>query len=177
MKHKTWRKALSLALALMLVVSMVPGAAFAAAGTPDGASSSVSQTGDSGDSTATGDSSQAGDTTPAGDDSEAGATMPTGDPTGPVVTLSGSVDYLDEKGNSQTLTENWTAVTADLLAWTDGWYVVTGEVTIAGRVTVNGDVKLILADGANLTVNGASTWKRASSSPYMPSPPATPWAP
>ena len=32
--------------------------------------------------------------------------------------------------------------------------MVTGEVTIAGRVTVNGDVKLILADGANLTVNG-----------------------
>lgn len=37
--------------------------------------------------------------------------------------------------------------------WTDGWYVVDGEVTIDSRVTVTGDVKLILTNGASLTVN------------------------
>ena len=38
--------------------------------------------------------------------------------------------------------------------WTSGWYVVDGSVTIGSRVTVTGDVKLILKDGASLTVNG-----------------------
>ena len=35
-----------------------------------------------------------------------------------------------------------------------GWYVVQGEVTISSRVTVNGNVHLILADECSLTVNG-----------------------
>lgn len=35
-----------------------------------------------------------------------------------------------------------------------GWYVVQGEVTISSRVTVTGNVHLILKDGCNLTVNG-----------------------
>ena len=39
-------------------------------------------------------------------------------------------------------------------AWTDGWYVVDGEVTIGSHVTVTGHVKLILKNGADLTVNG-----------------------
>ena len=37
---------------------------------------------------------------------------------------------------------------------THGWYVATGEVNISSRVTVSGNVNLILADGANLTVTG-----------------------
>ena len=37
----------------------------------------------------------------------------------------------------------------------DSWYVVTGsDVTISGRVTVNGSVHLILTDGCSLTVTG-----------------------
>ena len=58
-----------------------------------------------------------------------------------------------------------TAVTEDDTTWgTDNettWYVAQGDVTIESRVTVTGDVHLILADGCNLTVNGGiyvSSW-------------------
>ena len=64
-------------------------------------------------------------------------------------TLSGPID-----GTAATATE----VTASDTAWdsntTGGWYVAQGEVTINQRVTVTGEVHLILADGCTLTVNG-----------------------
>lgn len=37
--------------------------------------------------------------------------------------------------------------------WAAGWYVVDSNTTISDRITVNGDVKLILADGCTLTVS------------------------
>lgn len=37
-------------------------------------------------------------------------------------------------------------------AGTEQWYVAQGEININGRVTVNGDVHLILTDGASLTI-------------------------
>ncbi len=37
------------------------------------------------------------------------------------------------------------------VTWNSGWYVVNEDVTISGRITVSGDVHLILADGAKLT--------------------------
>ena len=43
-----------------------------------------------------------------------------------------------------------------------GWYVVTGAVTVADRIMVEGDVNLVLADGASLTAEngiGVSTWR------------------
>ncbi|MDR2710861.1 MAG: IPTL-CTERM sorting domain-containing protein [Burkholderiales bacterium] len=41
---------------------------------------------------------------------------------------------------------------------TTGWYVVTGSFTYAGgTITVSGDVNLILADNASLTVNGSAS--------------------
>lgn len=49
-------------------------------------------------------------------------------------------------------------------AWADGWYVVDGTVEIGSRVTVTGDVKLILKNGANLTVNGGIDVSRTSNS-------------
>ena len=36
----------------------------------------------------------------------------------------------------------------------DGWYAVTGDVTMWGDLSVEGDVRLILADGASLKVDG-----------------------
>lgn len=50
-------------------------------------------------------------------------------------------------------------ITSSDTTWSSGWYVVTGDVSITGNngkgaVIVNGDVKLILADGASLTVDG-----------------------
>ena len=37
-----------------------------------------------------------------------------------------------------------------------GWYAFSGTFTYNGTITVNGDVNLILEDGCNVTVNGAS---------------------
>ncbi|MBQ3215888.1 MAG: hypothetical protein IJB11_07210, partial [Oscillospiraceae bacterium] len=52
---------------------------------------------------------------------------------------------------TQKQVSEYTVVTSGTTAWNTGWYVVTGEVTIDSRVTVSGDVHLILADGAVLT--------------------------
>ena len=69
------------------------------------------------------------------------------------------VTYLDEQGESQTYTGTYTEVTAQDQQWAAGWYVVKGDVTIGSetepvRVTVSGDVHLILTDGSTLTVTG-----------------------
>ena len=61
------------------------------------------------------------------------------------------VSYLDENGSKQTA-ENVTVVESSTTAWSDGWYVVNGAVTIGNRATVSGDVRLILEDGAVLTI-------------------------
>lgn len=65
-----------------------------------------------------------------------------------------AVTYLDENGDELTLTDAYTTVTSGITSWSDSWYVVDSNVTIDSRVTVRGDVELILKDGANLTVNG-----------------------
>ena len=62
------------------------------------------------------------------------------------------VSYLDENGSKQTA-DNVTVVESGTTAWNGGWYVVNGVVTIGSRVTVSGEVHLILADNASLTVN------------------------
>ena len=68
-----------------------------------------------------------------------------------------SWNYLDESGK-EMICGNATQVTNSNAEWkddvTDGWYVVSGDVTILNRVTVTGNVNLILADGYSLTVNG-----------------------
>lgn len=63
------------------------------------------------------------------------------------------VSYVDADGNLSTVSD-YTTVKSSTTTWNAGWYVVTGNVTISQRVTVNGDVKLILTDGCHLTVNG-----------------------
>ena len=68
--------------------------------------------------------------------------------------------YCDENGkNWQTDTKTeYTVVSSEDYTWGDdgngGWYVATGAVTIEDRVTVSGNVHLILTDGCKLTVNG-----------------------
>ena len=73
-------------------------------------------------------------------------------PGGIVITARAAenVSYLDADGATQTAASA-TEVTSDSTAWESGWYVASGEVTIGSRVTVTGEVHLILADGANLT--------------------------
>ncbi len=65
--------------------------------------------------------------------------------------------YLDEKGSLKTLEESATAITSSMTTWSAGWYVVSDNVTIDERITVNGDVHLILADGATLTASKGIT--------------------
>ena len=62
------------------------------------------------------------------------------------------VTYLDENGSEQTA-DNVTVVDSSMTEWQGGWYVVNSNITIDNRVTVSGDVHLILADGAKLTAN------------------------
>ena len=40
------------------------------------------------------------------------------------------------------------------VTWSDGWYTVSGDVTINGNVNLGADTHLILQDGAKLTING-----------------------
>ena len=80
----------------------------------------------------------------------------------PTVALAaeGDVEYLycDANGaNWQTGTitaREYIVVTSGTTAWSNGWYVVNSTVTIDSRVTVMGNVHLILTDGCTLTVNG-----------------------
>ena len=64
-----------------------------------------------------------------------------------------SVSYLDEDGQVQTRSD-YTCISTDTTEWNGGWYVAAGTVTINSRITVTGNVNLILTDGCTLTVNG-----------------------
>ena len=72
------------------------------------------------------------------------------------------VSYLDENGSKQTA-DNVTVVESGTTAWNGGWYVVNGVVTIGSRVTVSGEVHLILADGASLTAKGGINVEKGNS--------------
>ena len=69
-----------------------------------------------------------------------------------------NVSYIDENGDEQTCASA-TVVTESDTSWgasdsQEHWYVVNSNVTINTRVTVTGNVHLILKDGYSLTVNG-----------------------
>lgn len=77
----------------------------------------------------------------------------------------GGVAYIERGWDGSAVTEQpktidtYTTITSDTIQWNNGWYVAQGEVTIGTdddpqRVTVTGDVHLILTDGCTLTVNG-----------------------
>ena len=63
--------------------------------------------------------------------------------------------YIDADGNQQT--ELASPLDSTTTSLETGWYIVKGNVAINSTVTVTGDVKLILADGCSLTVNGTTT--------------------
>lgn len=69
---------------------------------------------------------------------------------------SASVSYKDANGTTRTC-DSATVVTAGDATWGDdgnnSWYVVNGDVTINTRVTVTGNVHLILADGCTLNAS------------------------
>lgn len=61
-----------------------------------------------------------------------------------------NVKYLDENGEEQTA-DNVAVIDNQTAEWSGGWYVVNSDVEISDRITVTGDVHLILADGNTLT--------------------------
>ena len=67
------------------------------------------------------------------------------------------VPYVDENGAAATAT-NYIQMEPDTTQWNGGVYVVRGNVTINGGVTVTGEMpSIILCDKASLTVNGGIT--------------------
>ena len=89
--------------------------------------------------------------------------------------------YYEWNETTQTLSEpksasadSATAVTASDTAWgasgETSWYVARGEVEIGSRVTVTGDVHLILADGAELTASKGIQVADDDNNPQTPSP-------
>ena len=61
------------------------------------------------------------------------------------------VVYVDETGSEQTATA--TVLTQADTVLSDGRYVCEGALNFSGRITVSGDVHLILADGCSLVAN------------------------
>ena len=64
-----------------------------------------------------------------------------------------NVTYIDANGIEQTCLSA-TEITNTSSTLTAGWYVVLGSDVKTGTLTCNGDVHLILADGAKLTAQG-----------------------
>ena len=83
-----------------------------------------------------------------------------------------NVKYLDETGNEKTAA--CTILTADNISsygtLTAGWYAVSGTVTASSRITVSGEVYLILMDGCNFTANGGIQVQDDDNDPSTTSP-------
>ena len=60
------------------------------------------------------------------------------------------IKYLDETGAEKECT-NYTVIDGSTKAMTYGWYVLSSSVEISDRITVTGNVCLILCDGCTLT--------------------------
>ncbi|MCQ2097392.1 MAG: leucine-rich repeat protein [Fibrobacter sp.] len=71
--------------------------------------------------------------------------------------LTRIVSYIDSDGTNKQLSVAATKVTGTMTTWDAGWYIVSGDVGISERITVNGEVHLILADGATLNANSGIT--------------------
>lgn len=75
------------------------------------------------------------------------------------VTMAKAAAYLAWDNTKKELVatpmpDTYTPVTSSTTTWSAGTYVVEGDVNISGNIELNGDVNLIIKDGAKLTVNG-----------------------
>ena len=74
------------------------------------------------------------------------------------ITVTDTPKYLKWDGTQQKLVATpfpatYNTMTSSTTTWSAGTYVVEGEVTISGSISLTGDVDLIIKDGAKLTVN------------------------
>ena len=70
------------------------------------------------------------------------------------VAATETISYLDENGVEQYAT--CTSIIAESRTLTAGWYMVTDTVEINGTLTVSDNAKIVLKDGATLTVQNGS---------------------
>ncbi len=61
-----------------------------------------------------------------------------------------SIVYIDSSANQQSASCTVIESTGTALALTDGWYVVKGDVRVSGKITVSGNVNLVLEDLCHL---------------------------
>ncbi len=83
-------------------------------------------------------------------------TMPDGNVTVTVTFVQYPVTYKDLNGAVKSVSD-FTAVKSNTTTMSTGWYAVTDSVNNSNRITVNGNVNLILCDGATLTANRGIT--------------------
>ena len=69
---------------------------------------------------------------------------------------SNKASYIDANGEPQ-VADNVTEITNSSSTLSAGWYVVRGSDVKTGTLTCNGEVHLILADGAKLTASGGTS--------------------
>ena len=67
---------------------------------------------------------------------------------------SDNYSYIDSDGKIKIIAA--TILTGNETSLTAGWYLVDSDITISNTLTISGEVHLILADGAKLTVNGGT---------------------
>ena len=78
-------------------------------------------------------------------------TVPTADITVTATLTQIPVSYLDASGEEQTCT-SCTVLQGSETTLPEGTYVVFGDITYTGTVTLDGDVTLILADGCHMNI-------------------------
>ena len=77
----------------------------------------------------------------------------------PVTYIERSWDGSSVQETEQTC-NSYTSVDTSTTTWNAGWYVVDSTVTIDDRITVKGNVNLILTDGTTLTADSGITVNR-----------------
>lgn len=142
MKKHRW---LAWLLSIAMLLSMLPVSAMAQEADTTGAQSEQTDTLD----VPTEEPKEAPEDEPTEEPTEAPNREPRRDGT-----WTGAYLDCDENGENwvtKTCTEGATVLTSTMTAWNAGWYVASGAVTFDSNITVTGDVKLILEDGATLT--------------------------
>lgn len=141
------KRVLSALLVFALMVSCLPAQAFAA----DAPSSASQQTSTDTLTTESGAQSDGQDMPQSGVQDNAQSDVQSDVQPAP---FTGGITYLDASGNPQTYDGEYTSLTGEITELKDGWYLAEGAVSVSQRINVSGNVTLVLADGADLTVTG-----------------------